>query len=355
MIVELKNILNQTIRQCNEPGYNYSFNPKTGLFARWGNTKDDNPEFSPIGPEIIDMEISTVCHNKSCGGICYKNNSVVGKNMSFETFKQIFDKLPENVMQIAFGIGSLSYENELVNPDLFKIMEYCRMNGVVPNITINGSGMTSEYYDELAILCGAVAVSVYDYDTCYNAVKELTDRGMTQINIHALLSEQSYDKCMKVMLDRHTDTRLAKLNAIVFLWLKPKGKKNTFTQLTSLEKYKKLIDYALDNNIAIGMDSCSASNFLKVIKDNPNYDSINKFVEPCESGCFSIYCNINGEFFPCSFAEGIDGITGVDILSQDNFLKDVWFGPEISNFRKRLLSNKDCNECRMCPIFNLEI
>jgi len=38
--------------------YNYTFDKRTGFFARWGKTQEDDPKFSPIGPEILDLEIS---------------------------------------------------------------------------------------------------------------------------------------------------------------------------------------------------------------------------------------------------------------------------------------------------------
>ena len=33
--------------------YNYRFDKETGFFARWGKTKEEDPLFSPFGPEII--------------------------------------------------------------------------------------------------------------------------------------------------------------------------------------------------------------------------------------------------------------------------------------------------------------
>ena len=42
--------------------YNYIFNLDNGFFARWGKTKEDDPQFSPIGPELLDIEVSTICH-----------------------------------------------------------------------------------------------------------------------------------------------------------------------------------------------------------------------------------------------------------------------------------------------------
>ena len=38
--------------------YNYVFNKETGFFARWGETKEADPEKAPF-PEILDLEISS--------------------------------------------------------------------------------------------------------------------------------------------------------------------------------------------------------------------------------------------------------------------------------------------------------
>ncbi len=335
------------IKIVNSNDYNYIFNLSNGYFARWGKTKKDNPEYSKFGPEILDIEISSQCSN-GCS-FCYKSNTVKGNNMSLETFKTMFDKFPNNLTQIAFGIGDID-----ANKDLWDIMIYCRKNDIIPNITINGSRMNNDYYDKLSLLCGAVAVSLYDYDTCYNAVKELTDRGMKQVNIHCLLSEETFGKCMKVLKDKQKDYRLKNLNAVVFLFLKPKGDRNNFHKLNSMLKFKKLINYAFDNNISIGFDSCSASNFLKAIKEHKKYKEIEEMIEPCESTLFSYYINVNGLGYPCSFSEGTK-YKGIDVVNCKDFMKDIWKGKETLNFRKRVSKNIDCNNCRMCPLYNLEI
>ena len=88
--------------------YNYNFDKETGFFARWGKTLEDDPEFCPYGPEILDIEVSTVCH-QGCS-FCYKSNTSKGLNMSLETFKKIFNLMPRTLTQIAFGIGDTSSE-----------------------------------------------------------------------------------------------------------------------------------------------------------------------------------------------------------------------------------------------------
>lgn len=338
----------KSLKGFKSPNYNYIFNYKTGLFARWGKTIEDDPEYSPFGPEILDIEISTKCSN-GCS-FCYKSNTKNGSYMSFETFQKIFNNFPKLLTQIAFGIGDID-----ANPDMWEIMDYCRVNKVVPNITINGERMTDEYYKMLADRCGAIAVSHYNDDSCFNAIKKLTDLGMEQINIHKLLAGETYEDCLELMRKTKTDSRLEKLNAIVFLWLKPKGKRNSFTQLNDMEKYKKLIKYAFDNDISIGFDSCSAPFFLEAVKEEKNYKQLEQMAEPCESTLFSYYINVNGIGYPCSFTEGEEGYEGIDLKNINNFVKEVWYHSETQRFRGNAINKKDCNNCRVCQTFKLGV
>mgnify|MGYP000439193913 CR=1 FL=1 len=325
--------------------YNFDFNKKDGLFVRWGKTLDDDPEYSVFGNEILDIEVSTICH-RACSW-CYKSNGVYkGKNMSFETFKVILDKMPPTLTQIAFGIGDID-----ANPDLWRMMRYCRENGIVPNLTINGERMTNELYDNIAKYCGAVAVSLYNKNTCYNAVAELSKR-MKQVNIHCLLAAETYELCSSVISDIETDPRLKDLNAIIYLWLKPKGRRNTFHQITE-SKYRDLVSMLIDKSVRFGFDSCSAPSFLKVTENNPNFERFKIMAESCESTLFSYYINVDGVGFPCSFSENTPDYKGIDVIECEDFVRDVWYGEETEKFRSRVINNKDRNECRMCPIYNL--
>jgi radical SAM protein with 4Fe4S-binding SPASM domain len=335
-----------TVKVFKSPEYNFIFDMHNGFFVRWGKHEQDDPEYSPFGPEILDIEVSTIC-SKGCRW-CYKSNTCNGKNMSFDTFKNIFDKFPKQLTQIAFGIGDID-----ANPDLWKIMQYCREHNVIPNITINGERMTSERYDKLSELCGAIAVSLYDKDTCYGAVQELANRGK-QVNIHALLSKETYMNCYTTLLDKIIDPRLAGLNAVVFLWLKPKGDRNKFTQLDSSKRFKDLIDTAIETGGRFGFDSCTASNFLKAVEGNTNFEQYKVMSEPCESTLFSYYINADGKGFPCSFCEGTY-YEGVDVVGCKDFVKDIWNAEETKNFRWSVMHNKDHNGCRMCPVYNLKI
>jgi len=348
---------NKEFKSGRSENYNFNFNKETGYFERWGKTKQDDPECSPAGPEILDIEISTICngiHGKPCPW-CYKSNSGVGENMSFEKFKDIFHKIPHSLTQIAFGIGDLDG-----NPDLWKIMSYCRTNKynfVVPNITINGYNLTDSSAAKLVDLCGAVSVSMYKpKDICYDAIKKLTDRGLKQVNIHRLVSAETYDDCMEVMIDSKKDSRLKDLNAIVFLALKPIGDRNRYTKLGDA-KFKTLIDYAFKNKIRVGFDSCSAPMFLKAVEKSDTYTELEQMSEPCESYLFSFYINVKGKTTPCSFLEK-SAYPEIDVATCNNFLKDIWYSKPVKEFRKKLLktTNKcviNGRGCRSCPEYDI--
>lgn len=326
--------------------YNRSFDNKTGFMVRWGKTYDDDPDYSPVGPEILDMEISTKC-SKGCT-FCYKSNVTEGKNMSFDTFVKIFKKIPKNLTQIAFGIGDING-----NPDLFKIMKYCRKNDynkVVPNITVNGIDIDSTTARYLSMVVGSIAVSHYDDDSCFNAVEKLTAVGLKQVNIHQVTSEETFNECMKLLKKYKSDKRLEKLNAIVFLQLKPKGRGVRYSPLMDRDKYSKLVNYAIDNEIRVGFDSCSAFSLLNTAN---NTEELEMMVDPCESDCFSAYINVDGIYHHCSFCEGEDGWKGIDILKVNDFIKEVWYHPEVLRFRNQAIENK--KKRINCQLFNLDL
>lgn len=342
------------------PEYNTYFRKIDGLFLRWGKTKEDDPNFGPYSPEIADIEVTTICSGvKQLNGVespcsfCYKSNTKSGKNMSFETFKTALDKFPKVkdkdgkdhwlLSQVAFGADS----HATSNPDLWKMMEYCREVGITPNITV--ADISDETADKLAHYCGAVACSRYaNKDLCYDSVKKLTDRGMTQCNIHMLVCAENEDMVYEILRDSMTDSRLEKLNAIVLLSLKKKGRGVGFNKLP-LDRFKKIVDFVFKNNISIGFDSCSCNKLLSVIKDRDNYKQIEMMADPCESSCFSIFLNVDAKALPCSFSENTGNWdSGLDVVNCEDFIKDVWNHEKMVSFRNDLYK---CD--RNCPIYDV--
>lgn len=328
--------------------YNFNLDKKTGFFSRWGENEEDDPIMSPFGPEILDIEIS---EGEGCPvscPFCYKGNSKgnSAKNMSLETFKQISSTLPKTVGQIAFGITSVNS-----HPQMLDIFQHCRDNGVIPNVTINGADEVSdEMVQKLTNVCGAMAVSVVwpHQEKAYNLIKRLTDAGNKQINIHFMISKQTIDNAYKVCKAMKEDPRLANMNAVVFLGLKPKSRGQGFDVLP-LQEFVKLIKYCFDFNVKVGFDSCCAPMFDKAIESMENLSSEKKkeyisCSERCEGNLYSGFLDTNGRYWHCSFGKDIDDY--VDVTKVKDFVKEVWYSKLASKWRKKLL---DTN--RECPLY----
>jgi MoaA/NifB/PqqE/SkfB family radical SAM enzyme len=343
-----------TSKSFRSDDYNYYFNKQSGLTLTWGKTLKDDPIFSPFGPTIADIEISiNGCPNKC--EFCYKSNTnEAPTNMSFDTFKVILDKIKSLLTQVAFGITGVQ-----TNPDFIRMMEYCRECGVVPNFTLSGIDLTDEIAERCAGLVGAVAVSAYktDKNVCYNTVKKFLDLGVKQTNIHLMVSRQTIDFVYEVLNDRLNDTRLANMNAIVFLCVKPKGRAKDCFDPIDPDEYAKLIGFCLKNKIQCGFDSCSAPRFEYAISktdlNDGEKESMISMSESCESfGISSCYIDVFGKYFPCSFAAGEgEWAEGIDVLNCKDFLKDVWFSEKLSKYRNISINTCYPSGCRKCLLF----
>ena len=347
--------------------YNSILNKVSGKFIRWGKTTENNPSWCEFGPEILDIEISSVvdkkevvlnentiltsgaCNGRGCKQFCYKDNGTGNftAHMSLIGFKKILDKLPKTVGQIAFGITSLNS-----HPELWKIFEECRNNDIVPNLTINGIDVSNDNAKELKRYCGAVAVSVnkVNQEEAFNTIQLLSQTyHMNQINIHYVLSEQTHEDALFLIKEASEDERLDKLNAIVFLMYKHKNKSCKYDSLLDVAKYKELVETANKYGIGIGMDSCSSDMYLASIKNDKHFEELKQCVEPCESGKFSWYIDYKGEAFPCSFCPGENKWeSGIDIYKVNNFVDEVWMNKRVKEWRLNLSDRK-----RSCPIFKL--
>ena len=332
------------VRQYRSEDFNFNFNMQTGYTEVWGKTEEHDPEFAPF-PLICDFEITTICSGikgTPCK-FCYKSNTPKGEYIPFEKAARVIDKLPEGITQIAFGTDATLESN----PDWEQIFWYARNKGIIPNVTV--ANLDKEKAKKVAAVCGATAVSFYgDKDICYGTVRNLLDAGLKQVNIHQMISEETFEQTKELLRDIKTDERLKGLNAVVFLSLKQKGRGEGFHRL-SQEKFSFLVEECLEQNIPFGFDSCSATKFLNHIRGT-KHEHLKTFVEPCESfGVMSMYINVHGEYFPCSFSEGCPGWErGIDILACDDFVKDIWNSPKLGYYRELSLMNG-----RSCLFYNV--
>lgn len=334
--------------------YHCFFDKLTGLNLRFGKTINDDPICCELGPEILDLEISKngcvpVKGSQNCS-YCYKcNTNNKPTNMSFDTFKTILSKFPINLSQIAFGITGLQ-----TNPDLPKMMQYCRQIGIIPNLTTVGADMSDNIKDIICKYAGACAVSCYTgaKQLCYKTIKELYKYAKDKynrefhINMHILISNDNREHLFDVLKDI-ANNKVIGLKSIVFLRIKPCGRAKNIDCTISKKYYKEIITYCLNHNISFGFDSCSAIIVSNILKDL-NKIELAKYCEPCESSKLSSYINVNCEYWSCSFAENTNFIKPINVLRY-NTINEWWNSEQINKIR---FYNKSASVS--CPIYNLD-
>jgi len=333
------------------PDYNLMFNKADGQMLRWGVNKEDDPIFSPIGPEILDIEIAkNGCPNKCAW--CYKSNTNdAPTNMSLDTFKQIISLFPLVLTQIAIGTTGAK-----TNPDLIKMMAWCREIGIIPNITVSGIDMDRTIGEQMAEHLGAIAISVYPghKEEAYNTIEMMSKRYcMNQVNIHIFTAMETMGFVNTVIDEIKTDSRLSRLNAVVFLGVKPKGRAvGNYTPI-DIATCKEIINKCMVYKLNYGFDSCGARRFEKAVEsmdiDEIVKQSFRQASEPCESALFSFYVDVNGMAWYCSFAENHEDVIPVNMLDVKDFYRDVWYATPVKAFRAKVMASN-----RACPIYKLD-
>lgn len=356
-----------THKTITSKNYNMTFNKKTGYSISFGPTPDEDPVSEcPVGPVLADIELSSaadddidnvtpmhVIDNKGCCGkfckrFCYKQSkSNKTMYMSIDLLKKILDKFPKSLCQIAYGICSVNH------PIVFQALEETRKRDIVPNLTISGDdNITNEVALKLSKLCGAIAISVNteNKDNAYNIIKLFSqDFGMSQINIHVVVAEETADFVKSVCDDMKNDNRLSKCNCVVLLSFKNKANVKSFSSVTQ-ETYTDIISYYLDNNCSVGADSCAGCAFQKAIANRKNKNELEQCITNCEATLESVYLNVFGKVFACSFLENRGmWLDGIDILKYNNFM-DVWNHPQVQKWRQTLLATK-----RGCPEYKIGV
>lgn len=330
---------------CRDGSYAQVFNKTTGFNARMGRNVEDDPTWCPLGPEILDCEISINGCPKVGGAsckFCYKNNTdKPATNMSLEDFKKVISKFPRNLSQIALGITGVQ-----TNPDFVEMLRWLREDmGIVPNYTLSGADLNDEIFEATLKYCGRVAVSVYETDKnlCYNTIKRFNERSKDFCNMHIILSDSNLPFVEEVLGDI-ADGKVPGLRNIVFLRCKPVGRASKLPCTLSVETLDKVIRKCEEIGIGCGFDSCSCGIVQDYYKSRGRADLV-KYCEPCESSRISGYINTFGQYYHCSFCEHVPNFKSYNFLTDEFDFHKFWI-EDCAMYRKLDTANN-------CPCFKI--
>ncbi len=171
-------------------------------------------------------------------------------------------------------------------------------------------------------------------------------------NMHIMISQETLGNVWETLTDIvMKEPKLAGLNAIVFLSLKKKGRGVGHNPI-SQEEFTRITEFCIENKISFGFDSCSAPKFLKAVEGHKDEEHFKMVAEPCESTRFSVYIDVNGEMYPCSFCEGIEGWgRGISVSKCQDFVKDVWMDEKTVDFRSKCISCM--NMKKACQVYEV--
>ena len=139
----------------------------------------------------MDIGIMGKCENKC--SFCYQGDKEED-HMTFEDYSELISQSKWFVNQIALG----GRGDPNLHPKFAQILLLTRYNHIVPNYTTSGKNLTDGHVRATAFLCGAVAVSMYEKDFTFNALKMFMD-AKCKTNIHYVLSSESISKAIDLL------------------------------------------------------------------------------------------------------------------------------------------------------------
>ena len=186
--------------------------------------------------------------------------------MPVEDFARIAKECGKKTYQIALGGCGDPDQHEHFG----EILKLCRENGIVPNFTTSGLGLTEEKAALCKEYCGAVAVSWYRSDYTIRAIRMLLSQGV-KTNVHYVLSADTLEEALN-RLCSSTEGEAGGfpngINAVVFLLHKPVGQGSRENIVTidneAFWEPLRFLDSEESRKLPfkIGFDSCSVPALL---------------------------------------------------------------------------------------------
>ncbi len=329
------------------------FDPKTGRYIRTGiikNGRDTGVDpFMASFPELLDIGIMGHCKHGQSGlcvkaGIeCYQDGLHQRKpNMSLQDFENIAMQCRQQTYQFALGGCGDPDQHEHFQ----EILEICKQEGIVPNFTTSGFGITKEQTYLCEKYCGAVAVSWYRSEYTLRAIELLTKTGV-KTNVHYVLNKFTVHEAVE-RLTAHDFPE--GLNAIVFLLHKPVGLgKREHIITADHAEFQQLLQLAASDKTPykIGFDSCSVPALIN-IKSNIAENSL----DTCEGARWSAYISSDMKMMPCSF-DNQEMRWAVDLKKYT--IQEAWNSRKFEDFREYFRTACPACEKRLacmggCPI-----
>ena len=317
-----------------------AFDTETGMYIRTGILDEEGNDtgvdpFMASYPHLIDVGIMGHCiHGKTglcakAGIGCYQSGMLVQKpNMTVEDFRSIAQQSRGRCNQFALGGRGDPDQHEHFE----EILRICRENGLVPNFTTSGYGMTPDIAALCKRYCGAVAVSWYRSEYTLRAIRTLLEAGV-RTNVHYVLGNNSIDEAIERLRENSFPEGI---NAVIFLLHKPAGQGSEANVLAvddpRVAEFFALLDQP--HPFKVGMDSCNVPGALRYCKA-----ILPESLDTCEGGRYSCYVGADMTMVPCSF----DQHQTYAVSLREMSIAEAWNSEPFERFRNKM--RRACPDC----------
>ncbi|MCB1914440.1 MAG: radical SAM protein [Rhodocyclaceae bacterium] len=316
-------------------------------------------------PTLIDFQITDYCE-LACPQ-CYASSVAGGRHVDWDDACLAFARMREaGVCQVAIGGGE-----PLRHPLLAEILAEVRANGMVPNLTTTGIGMSDAQLDAITTHCGAVALSLegvgerfsirrrQGWDTFREQVARFMGAGLNLV-LQITLSAENCDELHEIA---EYAAGIDGLYGVIFLAHKPAGRATLFDSPLAArpfaEVYPQVIAAVrrLRKNTRVGFDCCLSPLITSVESDLGFAPT--EIVEGCSAVRGSIGLTIDLDCVPCTFlpARKLGNLREASVV-------DIWRNLHADAFRDLQAAFLDrgpgCAGCRVngsclggCPVWDL--
>lgn len=297
-------------------------------------------------PAHAQIETTTYCNAKCI--MCsrtFKKESLDGKpkHMTLEVFKKVIRKLPHCTKVLLHGFGE-----PLLNPEIGKIIKFCKKNGISSNFATNASLLTRSIGKEL-IAKGLDSISI----SMENADPKKFEKTRAGIKFSRVTANIRNFISLKEQLGSKTP-RLALISFV------SKENINELPRLFDLSKdmgVKKVVLRTVTANPHLDcLSECDASLVskhkeygeslgLSISLQMPSIFRSNRKLE-CWRIWQSIYISVDGSVKPCCHTPYLKELNYGNILEQD--IDSIWNGELYKRTRKRIAENPPERPCLRC-------
>lgn len=322
-------------------------------------------------PFYMQVEATTHC-NLACK-MCVRNETIKNPmHLKFDKFKEVFDQVIPKKLTLS-GVGE-----PMLNPELYKMVDYARKHGTTVMIPSNGTILKKRKLSEalvdsglnvLKISIDAASAATYlnvrleDYfDDIIEGIRVLEDvkkernTRFPELRFDFVILEDNYREIPDLV-------RLAdqlNIKTIFFRALQVEGIQGEREELLGRDVDFKGLFESVKKGLSLAHQLKIKTNLKDIAKDFLTYESLyvkhdSKMQEHvCLLPWLQCFVSVKGELSPCCATYSNEGYSAGNVYEQG--FDDVWNGDKMQELRRKFKNKQNdlaiCTDCipRSVPV-----